>query len=390
MNKQVRVERDFIGELSIDVNCIYGINTARSLKNFPSSGLYYHPEFIKAYAEVKRACAVSNFQARVLDKEISDAISSISIEIEQGKHHEHIVSDPLSGGAGTSMNMNICEVIANLANKRFFNKDYGMYSPVHYLDSVNLNQSTNDTYPTAVRIAAMRLLVLLETNLTRLQAALQEKEKEYADIITVARTEMQDAVLITMGQLFSVWSEAIARDRWRIFKCNERIKVVNIGGQAVGTGLGAPKAYIFKVIENLRKITSLPLSRADNTVEATANQDAIVEASGILSALASNVLKFSGDLRLLSFPAIGELSLPPLQAGSTAMPEKVNPVVPEYASQTALSAIGSHSVIAMAQGMGNLSLSQFMPLISWHFLNEIHLLSNAASSLADIVPYYGK
>jgi aspartate ammonia-lyase len=212
---------------------------------------------------------------------------------------------------------------------------------------------------------------------------LQDKEREFADVAMVGRTQLQDAVPMTAGQLFGTWAEAIARDRWRVFKSIERLKIVNLGGTAIGTGVGAPRAYIFRVIEKLRELTELPLSRAENPVEATANQDALVEADGILTALAANLGKLAGDLRLLSMEAVGELRLPPLQAGSSIMPGKINPVAAEYAAQAALEAIAGHQALTSAIAAGNLQLSQFLPLAAWHLLDNLLLLKNAAQTLAE-------
>ena len=269
-----------------------------------------------------------------------------------------------------------------LANRalQLLGEPCGHYARLHPNDHVNRHQSTNDVFPTATRVAALWELLALEEELVGLQAAWQEKEREFADVVMVARTEMQDALPMTAGQLFASYAEAIARDRWRVFKAVERLKVVNLGGTAIGTGLGAPRAYIFKAIEKLRELTQLPLARAENMLEATSNQDALIEADAILGALASNLYKSANDLRLLSFPAVGEITLSPRQAGSSIMPGKVNPVIPEYVQQLALEVQAGHQALTQAIANGNLQLSQFFPLAAWHLLDNLHLMRQAVCS----------
>ncbi|MFP4459660.1 MAG: aspartate ammonia-lyase [Candidatus Zixiibacteriota bacterium] len=380
MSNKLRTEKDLLGDIAIDDSGLWGAHTQRAIENFPIDAHRFHKDFIRAYAMVKRAAAMANLENKAISEGIANAIIQSCEEIESGKYHDQIVVNPLSGGAGTSINMNFNEVIANLANMKL-GKKVGDYDPVHPLNTVNLHQSTNDTFPTATRIAALWMLERLEGYLTTLQARLQDKEHEFADIVTVARTQLQDAVPVTMGQIFSTWGESTSRDRWRIFKCIERLKIVNIGGTAVGTGIGATRKYIFKVIEILRRFSGLPLTRADNPVEATSNQDAIVEVSGILSALATNLMKISSDLRYMSSPPVGELELPAMQAGSSIMPGKVNPVIPEYVSQMALKAISHNNTLSHAIGMGNLQLSQFFPLAGWCLLDQLDGLSGAVKML---------
>ncbi len=376
----MRKERDLLGEIDIRDDALWGVHTQRALENFPRHGRRLEKEIISAYALVKRAAAEVN--GELGDIKNFEAIIQAAMEIEEGRWNEHFPIDPLSGGAGTSINMNVNEVIANRANEILGGKR-GEYNPVHPLDTVNLHQSTNDTFPTATRIAALFLLERLERTLTALQAAIQEKEHEFADIVMVGRTQLQDAVPMTAGQLFATWGEAIARDRWRIFKCVERIKVVNIGGTAIGTGLGAGRDYIFRVIERLREITGLPLTRADNPVEATGNQDQLVEVSGILSALGSNLVKIGGDLRLLSSSVVGELELPPMQAGSSIMAGKVNPVIPEFVVQMGTKAISDHHILSSSVSMGNLQLSQNFPLVSHTLIGMLKDLLAAVDALRD-------
>ena len=253
------------------------------------------------------------------------------------------------------------------------------------LDDINLHQSTNDTYPTALRVAAIHGLRRLEPKIVALQEAFQAKEKEFAHVVKVARTELQDAVLMTLGREMGAYAEAVGRDRWRVYKCEERLRVVNLGGTAIGTGLGAPRQYIFRVVEHLRNITGLGLARAENLVEATQNADALVEVSGILRTLASNLLKVSNDIRLLSSgPDAGfhEIHLPSRQAGSSIMPGKVNPVIPEAVAQAAIAAMGHDQIVLQAVSAGNLELSQFLPLAADSLLTAIDLLTAACDLFA--------
>jgi aspartate ammonia-lyase len=277
--------------------------------------------------------------------------------------------------------MNINEVIANRA-LQLLNKEPGNYSYISPLDDINLHQSTNDTYPTALKIAAIRLLRNLEQNVLNLQEAFQQKEKEFAHIVKIGRTQLQDAVLTTLGREMSAYAEAFSRDRWRIYKCEERLRLVNLGGTAIGTGLGAPKKFIFRVVDQLRENTNIGLARAENLIDGTQNTDVFVEVSGILKALASNLLKVSNDLRLLTSgpdAGIGEITLPEKQAGSSIMPGKINPVIPEAVAQVAIRVMGNDQVISHACSSGNLELNQFMPLIADTLLENLTLLDNAAS-----------
>jgi aspartate ammonia-lyase len=376
-----RNEHDLLGEIQVPDQALWGAHAQRAANNFARTGRDQAPGLVAGFAVVKKAAARTNAELGAITSEVAAAVEQACDELEAGNLDAHIVVDPLAGGAGTSLNMNVNEVLANRANAVLGGKP-GDYRPVHPLDTINLHQSTNDTYPTAVRVAALRLLGGLETALIELQTALQAKEHELADVVMVGRTQLQDAVPMTAGQMMGAFAEAAARDRWRVFKSVERLKIVNLGGTAIGTGIGAPKKYIFRVIEVLRELTGLPLARAENPLEATTNQDALVEVDGILTALATNLLKMAGDLRLLSMAAIGELTLPPKQAGSSIMPGKVNPVIPEYVSQLALTALAGHNALGAAVAAGNLQLSQFAPLAAWHLLDNLRLLTQAARALA--------
>ena len=378
---KTREESDLLGKKQIPADALWGIHTARAVENFPISGQQVHPQVIKAYGEVKLACArTNNTLGFWKDKTKAEAIEKAAFEMSQGLLNEHIVVDAMQGGAGTSTNMNVNEVLANRA-LQILEKDLGNYAVVSPLDDINLHQSTNDTYPTALKIASIRLLRELEQNILNLQEAFQQKEKEFAHIVKIGRTQLQDAVLTTLGREMSAYAEALNRDRWRIYKCEERLRVINLGGTAIGTGLGAPKQLIFRVVDKLRENTNIGLARSENLIDGTQNIDVFVEVSGILKACAVNLLKISNDLRLLSsgpHAGFGEINLLQLQAGSSIMPGKVNPVIPEAVAQVAMKVMGNDQVIAQACSAGNLELNQFMPLIAHSFLESIDLLKNAS------------
>ncbi len=380
-----RTEHDLLGERQIAPEALYGVHTVRALENFPLTGRPVHDELARAFGSVKLACAATNeaLNAWPDDSAKSEAIKRACQEMAEGLLTEHIVVDLLQGGAGTSTNMNVNEVLANRALE-ILGEAHGTYERVSPLDDINLHQSTNDTFPTALRLAAIRLLRVLEQQVVALQEAFQAKEKEFAHIVKVGRTELQDAVLTTLGREMGAYAEAFNRDRWRIYKCEERLRVVNLGGTAIGTGLAAPRQYIFRVVDALRESTGIGFARAENLVEATQNCDVFVEVSGILKACAASLLKISGDLRLLSSgpeAGLGEIRLPEVQAGSSIMPGKVNPVVPEAASQAAMLVMGYDSVIAIACASGNLELNAFMPLIAACLLDSCELLANACEML---------
>lgn len=373
-----RVETDLLGSLELPDDVLYGIQTERARSNFCAADRPVRRELIHALAQVKAAAAMANADGGYLDPDIACVIISACSEVMEGQHDVYFVVDALQGGAGTSTNMNLNEVIAHVASRR-------SGRTVDPLDHVNLHQSTNDVFPTALRIAAIHTLTPLEYSILALQHAYQTKEREFADVVKLGRTELRDAVPLTLGREFGAVANALSRDRWRVGKCAERLRVVNIGGTAIGTGLTAPRDYIFMVIEKLRNVTGLPLSRAENLIDATQNQDALAEVSGILSAYATNLIKFSRDLRLLSsgpVGGLGEIELPALQPGSSIMPGKINPVIPEMAIQAAYRALGCHHMILLSVMSGELELNAFMPLAADALLEQIQLLTNAGNGLA--------
>ncbi|AZR73415.1 aspartate ammonia-lyase [Anoxybacter fermentans] len=373
-----RIESDALGEKEIPENAYYGINTVRAMENFSVSSFKVHPELIKAIAAIKKAAAITNFQLGLLAEEKVNPIVQACDEIMAGKFDEQFQLDALQGGAGTSTNMMVNEVIANRALE-IMGHNRGEYHIIHPNDDVNKGQSTNDVYPTALRIAALKLLEPLTQSFANLQSALQEKEAEFAGIIKLGRTQLQDAVPITLGQEFGAYAEAISRDRWRLYKIEERLKQINLGGTAVGTGLNTPLQYIFKVCQNLRQITRLSLAHAENMIDITQNMDIFVEVSGLLKAAAVNLNKIASDLRLLSSGpggGLGEIKLPKVQAGSSIMPGKVNPVICEMINQISIEVISSDQAITMAARDGQLELNAFGPLIAHKLLNSMEIMKN--------------
>jgi aspartate ammonia-lyase len=381
-----RTEQDSLGEKQVPADALWGIHTARAQENFSIAGRLVHPALIKAYGAVKLACCRTNRAIGVWqDVKKADAIERACAEMMEGTLTEQIIVDALQGGAGTSTNMNVNEVIANRALV-LLGRQPGDYAAVSPTDDVNLHQSTNDTFPTALRLACIKRLHSLEQALIALQESCQAKEKEFADVVKIGRTELMDAVLVTLGREAGAWAEAFNRDRWRVYKCEERLRTVNLGGTAVGTGLGAPREFIFRVVDELRALSDIGFARAENCVEATQNGDVFVEVSGMLKACATSLYKVSNDIRLLASgpdAGIGEIALTALQAGSSIMPGKVNPVIPEAVAQAAMRVFGLDATIAMAAASGSLELNQNMPLIADALLESVDLLAAAVSHLSE-------
>ncbi len=356
---------------------LWGPETEKALENFRVAGRPVDPVMIHCYGHVKRAAATTNHQLGYLHTPVARPLIRASEEMARGELDSRVVVDALQGGAGTSLNMNVNEVLARRAG------ELGSVE-VSPLEHVNLHQSTNDTFPTALRLAAIIRGRELEAALLGLQEALQAKEAEFSDLVKMGRTQLRDAVLTTLGRSFGAWAEAFNRDRWRIERCEERLRVVNLGGTAIGTGLGAPRDYIFRVVDNLKRETGIGLARAENLVEATQNADAFSEVSGMLATCATNMIKVACDLRLLSSgpeAGIGEINLPAVQAGSSIMPGKVNPVIPEAAVQAGLMTLGHHSALNHACALGCLELNPFLPLVAHSLLESQRMLAEAAYRL---------
>ncbi len=357
-----RIETDCIGSMALPADCPWGIHTERALANFPNLGKSVNPRLLAAYFQVKKACALANKELGYLNNAdaILDAVEALQISSFKSP------LSALQGGAGTSTNMMVNELIANQAN-------------AHPIEEVNLHQSTNDTYPTALKIAAINGVRELSEATAKLQGVFQTLENTHANLPMLGKTELIDALPLTLGAQFASFAEAFARDRWRTFKCEERLRTVNLGGTAIGTGLTAPRSYIFLVIEKLREVTGLGLSRAENMVESTANTDCFVEVSGILNAAAVNLIKVSDDLRHLAM--LGEIKLPAIQAGSSIMPGKVNPVILECVIQVGIKVKANNVIISDCAARGSLQICEFMPLLADALLESIDLLMSAAEML---------
>lgn len=374
-----RVEKDLLGEKEIKTSSYFGINTERALENFNLQGKTVNLNLVKEIALIKKAAALVNKDLGELKIEKADAIIKASEEVISGKFDDQFKLSAFQGGAGTSTNMNVNEVIANRAIE-ILGGEKGDYSLVHPLNDVNMSQSTNDVYPTALRIAAIRRIRRLSSCLSDLQEELQVKENDFSDILKLGRTQLMDALPMMVGQGFGAYAKAIARDRWRIYKVEERLREINIGGTAIGTGLNATNKFIYKITDVLQDLTGLGIARSDYPMDVTQNCDVFVEVSGLLKSLACNLLKISNDLRLLnSGPrgGIGEIILPKVQAGSTIMPGKVNPVIAEMVAQVSMRVISNDTAITMASSSGQLELNAFTPLIAECLLESLELLERA-------------
>lgn len=380
-----RTEIDLLGVKEVPAEALYGIHTVRAIDNFPFSRRPVPEGMIRAYGTVKQACIGTCIDVGCWANEPSKAEAMLRAcnEMAEGLLNEHIRTDLMQGGAGTSLNMNVNEVLAN-RTLQLLGQPLGDYAVVSPTEDINRYQSTNDTFPTALKLSAIRDIQSLEKNLIALQEAFQVKEKGFSHIVKVGRTQLQDAALTTLGREMGAYAEAINRDRWRIYKCIERLRVVNLGGTAIGTGLAAERSYIFRVSDRLRELTGIGFARAENLFEATQNNDVFVEVSGILKACAASLLKISTDLRLLSSgpdAGLGEIRLPSRQAGSSIMPGKINPVIPESVSQAAIQVMGNDTIIAQACAAGNLELNAFLPLVAASLLDSIELLTTSCDIL---------
>lgn len=373
-----RIEKDFLGEKKVPADAYYGIQTMRALENFPITGYTPHPQLIIALAMVKKAAALANVETSCMKEEIGMAIAGAATELIQGKLRDHFIVDVIQGGAGTSMNMNANEVIANRAIE-LRGGEKGDYKIVHPNIHVNMAQSTNDVFPTAIRIAILNTAKLLLSEMEALVAALEEKAREFDDVLKMGRTHLQDAVPIRLGQEFGAYAKVIKRDLVRIERAMEFLTEINMGATAVGTGLNADPLYIKVVVEKLQEITSLPLKDAENLVDATQNTDAFVEMSGALKTLSVNLCKIANDLRLMaSGPRVGlkEINLPPMQPGSSIMPGKVNPVMCEVVNQVAFQVQGNDFTITLASQAGQLELNVMEPVLVFNLLQSVDILRN--------------
>lgn len=382
---EYRKERDSIGEKYVEKDAYYGVQSLRGYENFRISGLNINKEFIKNLAIVKKACAITNEKTGELKRELSNAIIKACDEIYDGKYFDQFIIDPIQGGAGTSMNMNINEIIANRANE-ILGYEKGEYYPVHPNDHVNMGQSTNDVIPTAASITAYKLLVKCIKNIKVLESALNEKAKEFTDIIKMGRTEMQDAVPISLGSEFKAFSLAIGRDANRLENVKDSLLTVNLGGTAVGTGITATKGYIKEVTKVLAELFGEDINQSEDLIDGTQNLDKYADISSQLKVCAVNLSKISGDLILMSSgprTGFGEIKLPSKQNGSSIMPGKVNPVMPEVMKQIAFQIMGNDLTITMATQSGQLELNAFYPIIMHNIYESIIILTNGIETFVE-------
>ncbi|WP_352418937.1 aspartate ammonia-lyase [Proteiniborus sp.] len=380
-----REESDSIGTKQVPMDAYYGVQTLRAAENFRITGSTMHEEFINSLALVKKASAITNREAGLLSKKIESAIIQACDEIIIGNLHEQFIIDPIQGGAGTSANMNVNEVVANRANE-ILGGEKGAYNFVHPNDHVNMGQSTNDVIPTAGKITILKLLPKVTKELESLYNALIEKSIEFNDIIKMGRTQMQDAVPIRLGQEFKAYSSVVKRDIARITKVQEELKVVNMGGTAIGTGINADELYFDRIVSSLSLVTGIDLRQAQDLIDATQNLDCFVSVSSAIKTCAVSLSKMANDLRLMSSgprTGFGEINLPPKQNGSSIMPGKVNPVIPEVVSQVAFKIIGNDVAITMAAEAGQLELNAFEPLIFFNLFQSIEMLANGINTYTE-------
>ncbi|MDL2198602.1 aspartate ammonia-lyase [Halopseudomonas aestusnigri] len=380
-----RSEHDLLGDLDVPEDAWYGIQTLRAAANFAITGvpISHFPELIQALAQVKQASALTNRDFGLLSREKTDAIVSACEDIASGLYHDQFIVDVIQGGAGTSTNMNANEVIANVALAKL-GHGRGEYRYLHPNDDVNRSQSTNDAYPTAACLGIQFAADNFVPALASLKAALEDKGREFAHILKMGRTQLQDAVPMTLGQEFDAFAVNLGEDIDRIREACALLCEVNLGGTAIGTGINTPDGYSAKVVARLAEVSGKPLVPACNLVEATSDMGAFVFFSGILKRLAIKLSKMSNDLRLLSSgprTGLGEIQLPPMQPGSSIMPGKVNPVIPEAMNQTAYQVIAADLAVTLAAEAGQLQLNAMEPMIIYNLLNSLKMLKEACQML---------
>lgn len=385
MKEYTRLESDSIGEMEIPEKAYYGVQSLRARENFPITGTKLHPVFIKNLARIKRAAAITNRKAGKLKPEISYAIESAANEVVCGMFDQEFIVDGIQGGAGTSANMNMNEVIANRAIEMLCGKK-GDYTIVHPNDHVNMAQSTNDVIPTAGKLTVLDLLKPLDKSLLRLSNALYQKSDEFDDVIKIGRTQLEDAVPMRLGQSFHAYATMISRDRDHLMKIRSKMYTVNMGATAIGTAINTSSFYLNNIVPTLARITGYPLTQADDLFDATENLDSFVRVSSCLKACAVNLSKMCNDLRILASgpkAGFGEITLPAMQNGSSIMPGKVNPVIPEVVSQVAFHIIGHDTTITMAAEAGQMELNAFEPVIFYNLFDSITTLTHAVNTLID-------
>ena len=390
-----RTEKDNLGKKQIPADALYGIHSMRARENFPGN-TPFPIEWYKAVGVTKLACyntyrkfstaaaekSGKDLPFRIINDDILNALIAAAKDVMAGNYFDHFIVPAIQGGAGTSINMNVNEIITNSALLKNGHK-CGEYNFIDPLEHANIYQSTNDVIPTALTVAVMKLLQTLEEQINMLRQKVEEFEKRNREKLRPGYTQMQEAVPSSYGILFSTYNEALSRDWWRVSKCNERIKQVNLGGGAIGTGLSIPRYFIMEVVPELRNLTGLPLARSENLSDATSNLDRWVEIHATLKAHAVNLEKMSADLRLLASDITGEkiISIPERQVGSSIMPGKVNPVIPEYVISAAHKIYSNDILISSLAGQGALELNAYLPVIGYALIESINLLISCDASL---------
>lgn len=382
---ETRIERDFLGEKAVPANAYWGVHTARAIENFPISRqqIGSYPDFIRALAWVKKAAARANAACGALDARLAEAIEQACDDIIAGQLHDQFVVDVIQGGAGTSTNMNANEVIANRALEHL-GESRGQYGALHPNDHVNASQSTNDVYPTALHMAAWMGAGRVIEAVAALRGAIEAKAAEFHAVVKIGRTQLQDAVPMTLGQEFQAFASMLAAEETRLQESRELMLEINLGATAIGTSINAPQAYVDRVAPELAAVSGVPVRAAGNLIAATQDTGAFVQMSGVLKQIACKLSKISNDLRLLSSgpqTGIGDILLPARQAGSSIMPGKVNPVIPEVVNQVAFEVIGNDVTIAMASEAGQLQLNAFEPVMGWALFRSLEHLAAACGTL---------
>jgi aspartate ammonia-lyase len=387
MNTPARIEHDFLGQMEIPETCYYGIQTLRAVDNFQITGITISSttEMVKALAYVKKAACLANCDLQVLQKDVTEAIVGACDDILDGRLHDQFVVDIIQGGAGTSTNMNANEVIANRALELMGRKK-GDYTAIHPNNHVNCSQSTNDVYPTAFRLALYCMLTKLAGQAHHLQIQFAAKATEFSDVIKMGRTQLQDAVPMTLGQEFAAYATTIGEDIDRLLEARNLLQEINLGATAIGTAINTPRGYATTAVGHLRKLTGIQFVLSPNLIEATWDTGAYVQVSGVLKRFAIKLSKICNDLRLLSSgPRAGfnEINLPEMQPGSSIMPGKVNPVIPEMVNQVAYLVVGADVTISMASENGQLELNVMEPVIAHCLFTSIDRIGRACLALAD-------
>lgn len=383
---ETRIEHDFIGDLEIADNVYYGVQTFRALQNFNITGdkLNAYPSFIRAFAQVKKAAALANNDLNLLDNEKKDAICKACDRLIAGEFQDQFVVDMIQGGAGTSTNMNANEVIANIALETM-GYQKGDYQHCHPNDHVNLSQSTNDSYPTAIRVALFDELSMLAKDMGILKESFLKKAQEFKNVLKMGRTQLQDAVPMTLGQEFHTFAVMMEEDIERVLEARNLITEINMGGTAIGTGINSHPNYPKIVCKRLIEVTGHPYQTAHDLIEATQDTGAYVQVSGVLKRVAVKLSKVCNDLRLLSSgprAGLNEINLPKMQPGSSIMPGKVNPVIPEVVNQVCYAVIGNDVTVSFAAEGGQLQLNVFEPVIAYGLFNSISMMRNAMLTLS--------